>query len=69
MLYQVIVNINIFKSFICANLVEIYYYDVSKRLQNLNQIILKFSMEDELGEKSRENLIDQLGENQPINIL
>ena len=26
-------------------------------------------MENELGEKSRENLIDQLGENQPINIL
>ena len=68
MVYQVIVNINIFKSFMCAYLVEIYY-DVSKRLQNLNQIILKFSMEDELGEKSRENLIDQLGENQPINIL
>ena len=27
---------------LCANLVEIHEYDVSKRLQTLNQIILQF---------------------------
>ena len=27
---------------LCANLVEIQYYGVSKRLQTLNKIILKF---------------------------
>ena len=37
-----------------GNLVEIHYYDVSKRLQTLNfREFFSFSMEDELSEKSR----------------
>ena len=27
---------------LCANLVEIHYYDVSKMLETLNEIILQF---------------------------